>query len=280
MSYGWPLAPAGRQHPVRAFFCDPRIGADGGTSFHFGIDVAAPDGTAVYAVGAGTVHLDVAGGPENVAVVGGSTTHGYWHIEPAVSEGQQVTVGDLLGHIAAPWGHVHLAERTPPLGRYVNPLREGALAPFAKHGGPAVDRIVAERAGQRLDPRSLAGVVDLVAEAHDVTPIPPPMPYTHMPVTPALVRWRLVAEAREVVSWRTSADFRTTLPADSSYATVYARGTTQNHPPTVGLYRFQLAAAFDTTTHPDGPYRLEVEVADTRGNASTGQLTVVIANGL
>ena len=44
-AYGWPLEPFGRQHPVRAFLDDPRIGHEGGRAFHFGIDIAAPDGT-------------------------------------------------------------------------------------------------------------------------------------------------------------------------------------------------------------------------------------------
>lgn len=183
----------------------------------------------------------------------------------------------LLGHIAATWGHVHFAERTPG-GPYLNPLREGALSPFAKYGAPTVDRIVAERNGIVLDINTLTGVVDLIAEAHDVTPIAPPAPYTHMPVTPALVRWRLVARAQEVIPWRTAADFRTTTPANSRYRSVYAPGTTQNHPPQPGRYRFQLAAAFDTTAHPDGSYRLDVEVADIRGNASRRHRTLTITN--
>ena len=45
MSYGWPVKPFDVQHPVRGFFCDPRIGAKGSKAFHFGIDVSAPDGT-------------------------------------------------------------------------------------------------------------------------------------------------------------------------------------------------------------------------------------------
>src|SRR4051812_4202068 len=51
--------------------------------------------------------------------------------------------------------------------------REGALAPFAKQHPPTVDRILAERNGHQLDPNALTGIVDLIAEAHDVTPIPP-----------------------------------------------------------------------------------------------------------
>ena len=61
-SYGWPLKPFDRQHPVRGFFGDPRIGeaADGhieSKTFHFGIDISAPDGTAVFAIGVGQNRL-------------------------------------------------------------------------------------------------------------------------------------------------------------------------------------------------------------------------------
>ena len=277
MSYGWPVKPFDQQHPVRGFFGDPRIAPDGSASFHFGIDVSVPDGTPVYAVIAGTVHLNVAGGPQNLAVTSSGVTHGYWHIRPAASDGERVGTHALLGHVAAPHEHVHFTERTPD-GPYLNPLRAGALAPFTKQLPPTVDRIVAERGGRALDVNALTGVVDLIAEAHDVTPIPPLAPYTHLPVTPAIVRWRLVAHAAEVVPWRTAADFRTTLPANSLYHTIYAPRTTQNHPPTPGRYRFQLAAAFDTTAHPDGSYRLDVEVTDTRENASRGHRTLTITN--
>src|SRR5580765_2425787 len=49
-AYNWPVKPFGRQHPVRGFLNDPRIGGHGSRAFHFGIDVAAADGTPVYAV--------------------------------------------------------------------------------------------------------------------------------------------------------------------------------------------------------------------------------------
>ena len=54
--YPWPLKPFDRAHPVRAYFNDPRIAARS-RSFHFGIDISAPNGTAVYAVRPGVVHL-------------------------------------------------------------------------------------------------------------------------------------------------------------------------------------------------------------------------------
>ena len=51
-AYGWPVKPFHRQHPVRGFFGDPRIGMTPKgmlSSFHFGIDVSCPNGTPVYA---------------------------------------------------------------------------------------------------------------------------------------------------------------------------------------------------------------------------------------
>jgi peptidase M23-like protein len=268
--------PFDQQHAVRGFFCDPRIGAQGSAAFHFGIDVSAPDGTPVYAVEAGTVAME---GAQNVAVVeaGGGQEHGYWHVVPAVQQGEQVAQHALLGHVANGWGHVHFAERSG--GQYWNPLRVGALTPFADYGAPVVDRIVAERGGQPLGPNALSGVVNLIAEAHDVPPISAPPPWHGLPVTPALVRWRLLRNAQAVVPWQVAADFRTTLLANSRYSAVYAPGTNQNHPNQPGLYRFELAAAFDTRPHPDGSYRLDVEAADIRGNASQGHLTLVLANG-
>jgi murein DD-endopeptidase MepM/ murein hydrolase activator NlpD len=76
VSYGWPVEPFDKQHAVRGFFCDPRIGDQGQKSFHFGVDVSARDGTPVFAVEAGTVHSE---GEQNVAVVaaGGARSHGY-----------------------------------------------------------------------------------------------------------------------------------------------------------------------------------------------------------
>jgi hypothetical protein len=107
-----------------------------------------------------------------------------------------------------------------------------------------------------------------------------------MPVSPALVRWRLVREAHEFVPWRVVFDFRTSFvpriaghpPSDARFDDVYAPGTRQNHPNAPGLFRIWLARRFDTRRYPDGDYRLDVEAADIRGNASRGHLVVTIAN--
>ena len=55
--YGWPVKPFDQQHPVRGYFNDPRV-LDASHAFHFGVDVSAPDGTAVYAVAPGTVYIE------------------------------------------------------------------------------------------------------------------------------------------------------------------------------------------------------------------------------
>ena len=275
MSYGWPVKPFDAQHPVRGFFCDPRIGAKGSKAFHFGIDVSAPDGTAVYAVAGGTVHSQ---GARNVAVLTrGDRSHGYWHIGPHVRHGAKVRKHALLGHIAPGWGHVHFADRIGDT--YWNPLRAGALTPFHDYGAPVIDRIVTERGGRIVDPGGLTGVVNVIAVAHDNPPISAPPPWRGLPVTPALVRWRLVRDGRAVIPWRVAADFRAALRAEFRFHLIYAGGTRQNHPNAPGRYRFWLARAWDTRRHRDGRYRLDVEATDTRGNTSRRHLELVLVNG-
>src|SRR5204862_2229596 len=117
-----PMRPFGRQHPVRGFLNDPRGSRK--LSFHFGIDISAPDGTPVHAVAPGRVFLESG---RAVAVVGPTRTFGYWHVVPAVANGEFVARGDLPGHIAPRWGHVPFAERRG--GRQRNPPRRGAPHP-------------------------------------------------------------------------------------------------------------------------------------------------------
>jgi len=279
--YPWPVKPFDHQHAVRGFFRDPRIGDNGGKSFHTGVDVSAPDGTAVYAVAPGRVSIE---GAQIVAVVASGRNFGYWHILPSVANGADVPLHGLLGHIAPGWGHVHLSERTPhpgPHGSYWNPLRAGALTPFADYGAPVVSHIVTSR-----PPDQLFGLVNFIVEAFDHPPISAPSPWHDIPVTPALIRWRLAQGANDIVPWRIAADFRTSFApdvvanSDLHFGDVYAPGTRQNHPNEPGLFRFWLARGFDTRSHPDGNYLLEVEAADVRGNASRGHLAVTFANAV
>jgi hypothetical protein len=300
LSYPWPLKPFQTQHPVRGFLCDPRI-SDGGRTFHFGVDIAAPAGTPVYAVAAGKVSY---GAPGDIAQNGGivvvqatGRNFGYWHVAPAIQPGVNVKLNQLIGHIdnqPEDWGHVHFAESTHAANgiTYWNPLRHGALTPFFDFGPPVIEAVVTSGA-----PDALSGNVDLSLKAHDNTPIavtqpnppgwnPTPANPYGLPVTPALIRWQLVQDGQIVIPWQTAVDFTTSFhpevegsPAsDVNFGAVYAPDTTQNNPDQPGNYHFWLQRGLDTTLHPNGSYVIEVEASDVRQNTRTGQLQVTIAN--
>ena len=218
MTYSWPLKPFDEPHPVRAYFNDPRISGHS-RAFHFGIDISAPNGTAVYAVEPGIVHLEDA---RAVSVAAGDVEHGYWHVVPAVEAHQQVARHELLGHIDAPWLHVHFAERRA--GSYRNPLRAGALTPWHDGTRPVVTRVTFSRGGVELPPGAVHGAVDVIAEAHDTPPIPVPAPWDDLPVTPARLRWRLLRGGETVRDWHTPVDFRGTLLPQADYDRIYAPG--------------------------------------------------------
>jgi hypothetical protein len=269
------VAPFDRQHPVRAYLNDPRFGAKGSKAFHFGIDVSAPNGTPVCAVEPGTVHLE-GGRAVGVLSPDGSHSHGYWHVVPAVKHLQRVKRGQLLGHVEAPWLHVHFAERRG--GVYVNPLRPGALTPFADASSPRIGRLVVERGGKEVPPGRVTGVVDLIAEAEDRPALPVPPPWNGLPVTPALLRFRLAHAARFLIPWRIAVDFRKQMLPAARFDHVYAPGTRQNKAGKPGLYRFYVARGFDSRAFENGGYRLDVEASDLQGNRALAHLSFTIRN--
>jgi hypothetical protein len=266
------LQPFDHAHPVRAYFNDPRIS---GTTkaFHFGVDISAPNGTPVYAVAAGTVHLEDA---RAISVAAGDVVFGYWHVVPAVRNRDAVVRHQLLGHVDAPWLHVHFAERRG--GSYRNPLRSGALTPWVDRTRPQVTAVRFLRDGHELLPTSVAGAVDVVAEAFDTPPIPVPAPWNGLPVTPARLRWRVLRDGTVVRAWHTPVDFTQTLVPQERFDAIYAPGTRQNHPGKPGRYRFFVAHTWSTPLLPNGAYRLEAEAADESGNRARAGLPFTIAN--
>jgi hypothetical protein len=273
--YGWPLKPFDRAHPVRGYFNDPRIS---GTSraFHFGIDIAAADGTPVHAVEGGTVHRERG---RSVAVVSPSgRVFGYWHVVPAVRHRQKVDRHQLLGHIEAPWAHVHFAESVRKA--YRNPLRPGGIAPWLDPSSPRIAGIDLVRAGtqQKQSPLDVHGDVDVIVEAWDRPPLPVPPPWHDLAVTPALLRWRVLRGRTVVRPWHTPVDFRKTMLPAGLFASIYAPGTRQNKPNQVGRYRFYVAHGWTTSLLRDGLYRLEVEASDAQGNRAVAGLPFTISN--
>lgn len=259
-AYAWPVKPFDRQHPVRSFLNDPRIGANGGKAFHFGIDIAAPDGTPVYAVTGGTLYLSH-GSLAVVARVG--HVFGYWHIRanPRLVEHQVVRRHELLGWIAPNWGHVHFAER---IGRhYVNPLRPGALGPYTDPIAPTVAAVTTTAHGDGFD---------LTVDAYDTTWPPVPGAWKNEPVTPALVEWRIGTNGR----WHVALDSTQHMLDSSLFTSVYAPDTRQNHKGTAGAYALFLAHSWKPA---DGTYLVQVAATDTRGNRALASTRISVVHG-
>jgi hypothetical protein len=290
-SYGWPVTPFDQAHPIRGNFGDPRtiffgpptqrtlLGGAGSFQFHFGVDVSAPDGTPVYPVVSGRVQFVDYG--EVIVDAGDGRTFEYWHILPAVSVGQQVDVDStVLGRILKGQGHVHLTERDG--GVAVNPLAPGHLEPYSDHTKPRVDAVYFRRSVTSSDlmPELLRGRVEIIASAYDMPSLPVPGEWNGLPVTPALVTWRVeqAVTHRVVVRDRVAFDVRHTFPSNGLFWSVFARGTQQNmcvfgkhysymQP---GHYLFRLApGGFDTRTLRDSVYDLIVTATDIRGNSSS-----------
>jgi murein DD-endopeptidase MepM/ murein hydrolase activator NlpD len=280
-SYGWPVKPFFVQHPVRGQFGDPRIGnsefAGIVHAFHFGVDVVAPDGTPVYATVSGYVLLD----PFHQDKVTVERLDGemleYRHLVPSVRAGTvAVAYHTVIGRIRRGWGHVHVSNLLG--GDYVNPLRAGGMGPYSDDTDPAVTDIVVRHAGRDVE-GPVRGDVDLVARVLDTAPMPLRAPWERSLFTPALLRWRIVADdGREAISWRTAFDVRFRLPA-VPYPSVYAPGTRQNRPNRPGSYLFYLARGWRSSELADGGYALQVAATDVRGNTVTAKQPLLVANG-
>src|SRR5262245_9551961 len=289
-SYGWPVKPFHSPHPVRGNFGDPRtrfkapptmrgvLHGTGSFSFHQGIDISAADGTAVYPVMSGTV---VAISEEWVRVqAGDDRTFEYWHITPAVHTGQTVQAdATVLGRIKRESGHVHMTVYHH--GRVVNPLAPGEIAPYQDHTRPRVDSIFFRHteAGNDIFPNFVRGRVLLLVSAHDMPALRVHGIWSNLPVTPALITWRIQRwTGKVVVPDRVARDVRGTEPPNAAFWGTYARGTYQNmsvfgphysyllH----GTYVFRLTPRpFDTRRLRDGVYDIVVTAVDTRGNDSS-----------
>ena len=274
--YGWPVRPFHEQHPIRGNFGDPRI-AKWVESFHFGVDVSAANGTAVYATQSGVAGVMPGHGETVVVTAPTGRVFQYWHIKPAIRNGQWVTAyRSVIGHIVSDWAHVHFTEVLG--GRIVNPLRPGALSPYKDEVPPEFVRVRLERQGVEVSPSPLRGSVDLIANVFDAPPIKPLTPWQPSVVTPALIRWRIRNASGTVRPWATSVDFRRVLPPNHLFRWVYAPRTIQNRAQRPGRYRFFVAHRWDSRGLADGNYAIQVLAMDHRGNASVVSFPITIDN--
>jgi hypothetical protein len=255
-AYNWPVKPFDRQHVIRGSFDDPRFGR----YFHFGVDIAVKDGTAVYAVEPGTVFRY----SDAVAVRRpDGREFSYWHVRAIVPEHSYVRAGQEIGVVRPGFGHVHFAEFDGTT--YVNPLRRGALTPYSDTTSPVVGPIDVDMSG---------GQMQATVEAFDIPQLQPSGPWRGAIFTPEVVRWRLLADGVAVVPWTTAVDFRRFLQP-SEYSSVYAPGTRQNHPGRPGKYVFWLTHGMSLL---DGTYAIQVEAFDTRGNEGAAAYEFDLSN--
>jgi peptidase M23-like protein len=295
-AYPWPVKPFDRQHPIRGFFGDPRTVYENGIlagafdgpsfiSFHQGVDIAARNGTPVYAVEDGTVNY--LGAATMNLVTDHDVTFQYFHITPVAGEGEHAIAREtVLGYVQPPYGHVHITEIDGI--HVVNPLQQGHLTPYRDRTIPRVrDIVVRNLSGDVQTPVGLCGRIELDVDAYDPQPMPVPGTYRGLPVAPALVQWWLTrVGGKTAVTPKTTADFRQTLPPNGQFFNVYAKGTYENSPRfgaqqyagMPGRYLFLLSGNFDTTNLPNGNYVVSVRVEDVRGNHSTGTERISILN--
>ena len=290
--YPWPLRPFHQQHPVRGFFGDPRnlvsnvqqpLNPDspGRFSFHNGIDIYAAPDQKVYPVVSGRAR--VANAQEVVVRTRDGRTFQYWHVTPLVRTGSWVIASKtVLGTAIPSRGHLHLTEIRGTC--VVNPLAAGHLAPYQSTTQPQVVSLSAVGpTGVLLNPKQIAGPVGLVVQAQDQTPLPVPPPWENLPVTPAVVKWRLTrTDVGVVVPWTYAADYAVTIPPSRDYWRVYADGTHQNF---VGRTQSQLPGTYSFRLTPPGTnlapgkYTVAVQVSTAGGNHTTARLSFRVVPG-
>jgi hypothetical protein len=129
---GWPLRPFHSAHALRAGLNELRT-----SGFHIGIDIQAADGARVYAMQPGRASIIQSTGVDSRVRVGNFI---YWHIRPAVRDGERVTpYRTVVGRVNRTAGHLHLSEVTDD-ATYLNPLRPGGrvLAPWQDTVPPVI----------------------------------------------------------------------------------------------------------------------------------------------
>jgi hypothetical protein len=242
---------------------------------------------------------------------------GYGHIDPVVQFGEIVVPGQHIGWTCLNDWHVHLTEFVFTSGGaiVVNPLRrDGKLHPFVDRARPEIREIrfhapatpawarrpntsvaLLPTAGARLDRERLAGRVDVRVRASDPQSFIgwfEELPWLAAPHHPFRLAVRIVhVPTGRVVRGREV--FRAERMLGLGAGRHFAPGTEQNLPANGcmrlhrsvrcdGVYWFRLFPLryWDTTSLPDGRYRLEVRAWDVAGNLSEAEALVRLANGL
>jgi hypothetical protein len=127
---GWPLKPFHRQHAIRAGINELRP-----ANFHVAVDIEARNSQPVYAIQSGYASIRYRGSGDVNVDVGDFY---YWHINPAVSDGQYVVAyKTVIGRVLDGFYHVALSQGNT--SDYLNPLRPGgSLRPYSNTEPPII----------------------------------------------------------------------------------------------------------------------------------------------
>jgi hypothetical protein len=151
------------------------------------LDIDARNFQPVYAIQSGYAHIRYPGTPDVNVDVG---SFYYWHVTPAVHDGQYVTAyKTVLGKILYGFKHVAFSE-IGPQGQYLNPLRPGAsLLPYTDTEPPiiGIPQIYS-------DGRVIVGAFD--PQSH----IDYHSTYETPVLAPAALAWRLYNSANRAVT--------------------------------------------------------------------------------
>ena len=121
------------------------------------------------------------------------------------------------------------------------------------------------RGKKELDPERIKGRMQICCVAYDTTPIHVPKPWSHMPVAPARLRYRIMCAGQCVQPCAPGVDLRVFRKPDMLPQRL-RRGHAPEPPNKPGHYSFILAHDWNSTAFANDSYLLEVQAADVHGN--------------
>ena len=168
-SYDWPIREDTVQHVITATLGEWRNG-----HLHAGVDVSAPCSTGVYTIEGDTCYFDTIPPVRGVNIGHFRYLHMAGYVYPDttfIPAGAYFAKTDTADHVHLQEADRRLTAPGPSANNaiWLNPLREGALMPFADSASPHIDSIKFYRqgAGDTLITGSLNGRVDVLAVAGD-----------------------------------------------------------------------------------------------------------------
>ena len=258
--YPWPVKPFDRQHPVRGFFNDP----------------ARRRTRATRSTSASTSRRPTARPSTRSRRARSSSRTRVTPWRPGARRARLRLLARQARGRPSPAGRPAPAARPHRGGLGPRPLRgephQGLPRPDPAGRHPAVRRRrpsddradhVPARQGAEVAPDRLKGRLQICCVAYDTTPIHVPAPWSHMPVAPARLRYRIFCAGRCVLPLRPASTCACSASPTRSMP-IYAPDTRQNHPNKPGRYSFILAPTGTPPRSRTTRYLLEVQASDPR----------------